>query len=211
MHDDQHIVHRLESFSDIVIGFSLALLALSLSIPAHITDLITNPWWLIAYFWSFAVISGLWYNHRRLFSSYFVADSFSVGINFVLLSMIGLVVYFVQVFVHEHSDYDRTWAFLAYFIAQGCAFLCLGTLYAYGARRRWATLDPQARFIGVRQGARGLVGGVFVLTGVAVSALHPARSMADTWPVAAVALAGLVGVRIVLRFMKPKVMEAAHA
>jgi uncharacterized membrane protein len=211
MHDELHIVHRLESFSDIVIGFSLALLALSLSIPARIVDLATNPWWLIAYFWSFAVISGLWYNHRRLFARYFVADRFSVGVNFVFLSMVGLVVYFVQVFVHEHSDFDRVWAFLAYFVAQGIAFLCIGALYAHGLRRQWEMLEPDTRFVGVRQSARGIVGGIAVLAGVGVCALHPATSMNDAWPLAAIALAGLVGVRIVLRLLRPRFAEAAHA
>jgi uncharacterized membrane protein len=90
-----------------VIGFSLALLALTLGIPPHIVDLLTNPWWLIAYFWTFFLIAGLWFNHQRLFTTYFWPEPVAVVLNFVLLSMTGLLVYFVQVFVHYHDSFDR--------------------------------------------------------------------------------------------------------
>jgi hypothetical protein len=39
---EKEVIHRLEAFSDIVIGFSLAQLGLSLTIPAHARDLFVH-------------------------------------------------------------------------------------------------------------------------------------------------------------------------
>jgi hypothetical protein len=39
---EKEVVHRLEAFSDIVIGFSLAQLGLTLIIPRHAIDLFSN-------------------------------------------------------------------------------------------------------------------------------------------------------------------------
>ncbi|HEX8805420.1 MAG TPA: TMEM175 family protein, partial [Candidatus Aquilonibacter sp.] len=110
----ERLTRRIESFSDLVIGFSLALLALTLSIPPHIVDLVRNPWWLIAYFWTFGVIARTWYTHQRLFTRLFWPDPLSVFLNFVLLAMVGLLVFFVQVFVHYRDEFERVWAFTAY-------------------------------------------------------------------------------------------------
>ena len=81
----ERLTRRIESFSDLVIGFSLALLALTLTIPPHIIELATNPWWLVAYIWTFAVIAGIWYNHQRLFTHFFWPETLTIVLNFALL------------------------------------------------------------------------------------------------------------------------------
>lgn len=202
----ERLTHRIESFSDLVIGFSLALLTLSLSIPPHIIDLVTNPWWLVAYFWTFLVIVVLWYGHQRLFTHFFWPETLSIVLNFALLSMVGLLVYFVQVFVHDHDAFDRVWAFLAYFTVFAVAFFITGLLYLHGTWRRWDTLSAKDRYTGVLQSARGIVGGSAVLLGVAVSASRPARSFEDLLPVSICVLVGLVVVRVGLRMLKPRIL-----
>lgn len=204
----ERLTRRIESFSDLVIGFSLALLALTLSIPPHIIELATNPWWLVAYIWTFAVIAGIWYNHQRLFTHFFWPETPTIVLNFALLATIGLLVFFVQVFVHYHDSFDRVWAFLAYFTVFGMAFIIMGTLYLHGTRRRWDTLASEDRFTGLRQAGRGIIGGVFILIGVALSALRPARSMDDLLPLGICVLAGLIGARFVLRALKPRIIGA---
>jgi uncharacterized membrane protein len=209
-HDEraERLTRRIESFSDLVIGFSLALLALTLSIPPHIIELATNPWWLVAYFWTFAVIAGIWYNHQRLFTHFFWPQTLTVILNFALLATIGLLVFFVQVFVHYHDSFDRVWAFLAYFTVFGVAFMIMGTLYLHGTRRRWDRLTADDRYTGLRQAARGIIGGVFILIGVALSALRPAKSMDDLWPLGLCVIVGLIGVRFGLRALKPRITGA---
>lgn len=205
---DERLTRRIESFSDLVIGFSLALLALTLSIPPHIVELLTNPWWLIAYFWTFAVIAGIWYTHQRLFTRFFWPETFSIVLNFVLLSMLGLLVYFVQAFVHYHTAFDRVWAFIAYFAVLGIAFIAMGTLYFHGARRRWGDLDTGERYVAVLQTLRGIVGGLFMLVGALVTALRPVSSMDDVWPLAIFVFAGLIGTRIAARVLRSRIVAA---
>ena len=204
----ERLTRRIESFSDLVIGFSLALLALTLTIPPHIIELATNPWWLVAYVWTFAVIAGIWYNHQRLFTHYFWPETLTIVLNFALLATIGLLVFFVQVFVHYHGSVERVWGFLAYFAVFGLAFTIMGTLYLHGTRRRWDTLTREDRFTGLRQAWRGIIGGVFILIGVALSALRPAKSMDDLLPLGVCVFVGLVGVRFVLRALKPRIVGA---
>jgi hypothetical protein len=204
----ERLKHRIESFSDLVIGFSLALLALTLTIPPHFIDLITNPWWLIAYFWTFAVIAGLWYTHQRLFTHFFWPEPLTIFLNFALLSMVGLLVFFVQVLVHYHSEPDRVWAFLAYFTVFGIGFIIMGSLYLHGAWRRWDALSGEDRYIAVRAAARGIVGGTFIVAGAAISALRPARDMEDILPLAVCALGSLIGVRVAVAAVKPRIIGA---
>ena len=204
---DERLTRRIESFSDLVIGFSLALLALTLSIPPHIVDLWTNPWWLIAYFWTFAIVASIWYSHQRLFTLFFWPETFSIVLNFVLLSMVGLLVYFVQVFVHYHAALDQVWAFVAYFAVLGIAFIALGTLYLHGARRRWAALDGEDRYVGFRQALRGIVGGAFMLVGALVVALGSVKSLDELWPLALFVFAGFLVARFAAGLFKARIVQ----
>lgn len=44
--------HRVESFSDMIMGFSVALLGLTLVIPAHTIALFREPAWILVYCWN---------------------------------------------------------------------------------------------------------------------------------------------------------------
>ena len=207
----ERLVRRIESFSDLVIGFSLALLALTLGFPPKIGDLVAHPWWLIAYAWTFAVIALLWFSHQRLFSHYFTPNTATVIVNFVALALIGLIVYFVQVFVHYSGETSKAWAALAYFGALGLTLLALGVLYAHGVRHRWEHLDSELRFTGVRFAVRCLLSGACMAIGVFVSAMRAVQSMADVWPVAVLAIASVVAARIVAVIIKPRIMGTVNA
>lgn len=207
--NEERLIHRLESFSDLVIGFSLALLGLTLAIPSHMIDLVRNPWWLVAYFWTFTVIASIWYTHQRLFSYYFTVRPYTIFLNFVLLASLGLIVYFVQVFVHVVGEPDKVWAFLVYFSVQSLAFIVMGGLYAHGVRSRWESLDGELRYQGVRQAVRMLVVGVSVLLGVAITALRHPQSLDDAFIVGFVSLAGALGARVLVQMIRPRIANAA--
>ena len=202
---DERLIHRLESFSDLVMGFSLALLSLSLALPVHIAQLWQNPLWLFAYIWTFAVIASIWYTHQRLFSYYFTVRPYTVFLNFALLFLIGLMVYFVQVFVHVAGEPDRLWAFLIYFCVQGLSFLVMGTLYAQGVRARWQHLDADLRYTGVRNAARTLTAGAAILTGVLVVVLRHPQKLDDAAMVGYIAVVGMLGSRLVLHVLKDRI------
>ena len=211
-HEERHqerLVHRLESFSDLVIGFSLALLGLTLVVPNHVIELVRNPWWLVAYFWTFTLIASIWSTHQRLFSTYFTIRPYTILLNFVLLALLGLIVYFVQVFVHVEGEPDKVWAFLIYFSVQSLAYMVMGGLYAHGVRARWEGLDGELRYQGVRQAVRLLVAGGTVLVGVIVTALRHPQSMDDAAVVGFISLAGLLAARVVMRVLRSRIASAA--
>lgn len=204
------LTHRIEAFSDLVIGFSLALLGLTLVIPEHAVALLLNLTWLVAYFWTFGIIVLMWLSHHRLFGGFFVPTPLCTGLNFVFLSMLGLIVYFVQVFVHAHTDYDHAIALLMYFTAFSVAFVTLGTLFAIGVKTRWHELEGKERFAGLARSVRFLTVGTAMLIGIgATPFVFVELHMRSTATLAVAAAVGAVIARLSLRMMKPRILAGA--
>lgn len=100
---EKEVVHRLEAFSDIVIGFSLAQLALSLTIPRHSIDLFTSRQGasgLIALVVTFALVCSVWWSHHRLFRYVFVPAPVNILANFAALGGVIFLAYSMQVLLH---------------------------------------------------------------------------------------------------------------
>ena len=162
---DEHLLRRLEAFSDIVIGFSLAELGLSLVIPAKMEQLWHHPLSLIAFGITFALISAIWYAHNRLFAHYFVPTAVNIVLNFFTLGSVSMLVYSVQLYVHFLRDRSAI-GFYAGCLA--AAFGLLAALYTIGLRQRREFLDSQDVRWGIRRATRfGCISGglvVYVMT-----------------------------------------------
>ncbi len=89
----ERTVHRLEAFSDIVIGFSLAQLGASLAFTKSLTLDIPG---VIAFLLAFAIICSLWYFHHRLFDGIFVPSALPIILNFAWLAIVVLLVFVAQ-------------------------------------------------------------------------------------------------------------------
>lgn len=148
---DEHLLHRLEAFSDIVIGFSLAELGLSLVIPAHIAQLWERPIPLVAFAITFALICAIWYAHNRLFAHYFVPTPVNIVLNFFTLGSVIMLVYSVQLYVHFLRERSAI-AFYAGCLA--AAFALIAALYAIGLRQRREFLGPDQVRWGIRRATR---------------------------------------------------------
>jgi uncharacterized membrane protein len=122
---DRHFVHRLEAFSDIVIGFSLAQLGVSLTIPVNGAALIANPGWFFGFIFAFAVVCSMWFFHHRLFSTCFVPKFWPVILNFVWLAVVVLLVFVTQVTVRVNDLIVVS----LYFGIYALAYLILGVQY----------------------------------------------------------------------------------
>ena len=96
-HRDEYFVRRLEAFGDVVIGFSLALLALSLFVPNHAAQLVAHAEWFVAYVWTFAFVCTMWGQHYWTFRHVFVPNRISLLLNYAKLGLIVLLIFFVQV------------------------------------------------------------------------------------------------------------------
>ncbi len=96
MTGSQHTTHRLEAFSDIVIGFCLAQLGLNLVLPKNATDMF-GLWESITFFISaFIFIAVLWWLHHRTFSSFFVPKAPMILMNFGMLCTLILTLFFFE-------------------------------------------------------------------------------------------------------------------
>ena len=145
---DERTVRRFEAFSDIVIGFSLAQLGVSLTIPAHGIDLYLNPEWLISFVWAFANICAMWWFHHRIFASIFVPRTIPTLLNFVWLAVVVLCVYFTEVTVHLADD-PVTWR--TYFALFALAYGLLAAQYYVGVRLGGTSLPPEMLLTARRQ------------------------------------------------------------
>ena len=96
----QHTVHRLEAFSDIVMGFCLAQLGLNLVLPRGGGD-VASVWASSTFFvGAFLFIALLWWFHHRMFSAYFVLNTPMIVMNFGVLCGLILTLYFFESFMH---------------------------------------------------------------------------------------------------------------
>jgi len=145
-HRDEYFVRRLEAFGDIVIGFSLALLALSLIVPDHARSLLEHRTWLIAYVWTFALICSMWGSHYWTFRYVFTPTRVAVVLNYVKLALIVLLIFAVQVLLKALAAGDPRDVAVANEFYWGCLcayWLVAGLLLAEGLRARKKYLAPE--------------------------------------------------------------------
>lgn len=97
---DERTTHRLEAFSDIVLGFCMAELGLSLVIPKDIAGLASSWANLNVFAVSFVLITFVWWWHHKFFLTYFRMHPATIVMNFVLLGSLVYCIYFQQVAIH---------------------------------------------------------------------------------------------------------------
>jgi uncharacterized membrane protein len=143
---EQAVLHRLEAFSDIVIGFSLAQVGLSLTIPQHISDIfghVKGISGLFALVITFTLVCSLWWLHHKLFRHLFVPTARNVAINFAALGGILFYAYVMQVLIHV--TFSDPYAFPLYFGCYAYIALLFAYLAWYGLRARGATFPAPVR------------------------------------------------------------------
>jgi uncharacterized membrane protein len=80
-----HEVSRIEAFSDVVFGFSLTLLVVSLEVPHTFTELLADMRGFIPFAICFAIFGMVWWQHHNFFRRYGLDDGITATLNFVLL------------------------------------------------------------------------------------------------------------------------------
>lgn len=162
---DERLIHRLEAFSDIVIGFSMALLALDL--PTNAADVATLTPWLAAFLISFGFVALLWWLHNRLFAYYFTATPLAVGLNFAALAGIALFIFATTAVAHKMLPAGPQSEMIPFFALwmglYGAVLVLLGLLYAFGLRERWSELAYPIKHWGVARALNSGVGGLTLL------------------------------------------------
>lgn len=197
----QRLIHRLEAFSDIVIGFSLAQLALSLAIPKNgAAGLLQNPAPLIAFAITFVLVCGMWWAHHRLFVHYFVPIPAMVVLNFTTLAGVSFAVYSVQLMLHAgHTSLD----FAFYEWSLSAVYVLLAVQYFYGWTVRRKLVPENVAEGGLR--AALMLGGVGIAFGaIAVVTVRYGVRVSGLQYIGFLIVAYAVGLRLFFRFRRAK-------
>ncbi len=86
-------INRIEAVSDVVFGFALTLLVVSLQVPQTYADLINAMRGLPAFALAFAALMAVWVRHYYFFRYYGLDDPTTIVINTVLLFVVLFYVY----------------------------------------------------------------------------------------------------------------------
>jgi uncharacterized membrane protein len=163
MHDHGHarenVIRRLEAFSDVVIGFSLAQLGLSLVIPAHAVDFVQRPVGLVAFFVTFFIVVRFWWTHFRIFRSYFEPNRLMMTLNFVALAALIVQVFSLQLYLHFVPLGQGMVAARIYFGFFVVSYGVLALMFVAGMFFRRKLLPARELGAGVRD-SLGIVGAV---------------------------------------------------
>ncbi len=176
---DERTVHRLEAFSDIVIGFCIAEMGLNLLIPKTASALPSIVVGTNGFIISFVLISIVWWIHHRLFKSLFVLTPVTLILNFAMLGSLVLMVYFQQISLHLIAIADRAGeAVQLWLFSYSIVYALLATMMWIGLRVRWRMLAIEDLRWGLSRAILTSVGTfAFIVSGVAFEQVTSARDL----------------------------------
>jgi len=167
---EQHVVHRLEAFSDIVIGFSLAQMTLNVTLPKDALQILGGT--LGAFALTFVVVAGMWWSHHRLFANYFIPTRSNIVLLFCSLAGVLLLVFSLQVWLH--STFHHYVAYAMYTGAIAWVAAIGGFLTYRGTVLRGAKMDPRLVTLGRRRAVGMTITATLFAALAAVSAFNHA-------------------------------------
>lgn len=173
--DDAQTIHRIEAFSDIVIGFCLAEIGLGLSIPSSGPTLANVSTNVLVFAASFSLVVMLWWNHHRLFKTYLVLTRAVLVMNFALLGALVLMLYFMQIGARDITVQGSGphFFFRLTLLSFAAVYALLAGMFAIGVRARWSALSPGDLAWGVERTAHMFsVAAAFTVVAAALGMTH---------------------------------------
>lgn len=169
---DRHFVSRLESFGDIVVGFSMSQLALQLGVPRSAQDVFAHPFRYFVFFLAFGVVSIFWIRFHRVMSTGFAPRRLDVILLFAFLAFVALTPYALVTYTRMQGGegYSRQGVILYILVFLGVISFSW-VLAVRGMRRAWRHLDQKERrdtWRFVVTGAVAIPTFVVILVGVGV-------------------------------------------
>jgi len=137
-----HEVSRIEAFSDIVFGFALTLIVVSLEVPKTYEELIEAMRGFPAFALCFAILLWIWHAHYTFYRRYAIHDEFTLVINSFLLFVVLFYVYplkFIFAGMFEPRHYTAANArvmFTIYGLGFAAIFGLYTALYHHAYRKR---------------------------------------------------------------------------
>ena len=143
---ERHFVARLESFGDIVVGFSMSLLGLQLTVPHTAAELYAHPIRFAAFFGTFAIVSAFWVRFHRIMATGFAPARTDVFLAFAYLAFVALTPYAMLVNVSLSFQTPSAVAGLGFYLAVFLGVTICGMVLDLRATRRgWPFLDEPRR------------------------------------------------------------------
>ena len=151
-----HEVSRLEAFSDVIFGFCISLIVVSLEAPKTYEEMVEVLRGFFPFAICFFLFIDIWFEHHHFFRRYALQDFRVVALNTVLLFVVLFYVYplkFVFMLFTEGLSGHRwnlPWnsyrtLFTIYGLGFAMVFFLLGAMYAHAyARRRDLELNAVA-------------------------------------------------------------------
>ncbi|HKO54681.1 MAG TPA: TMEM175 family protein [Thermoanaerobaculia bacterium] len=88
-----HEVSRLEAFSDVIFGFAVSLLVVSLEVPKDYQEMVELLRGFVPFAVCFTLFIDIWFEHHHFFRRYAIHDRPTMMLNTVLLFVILFYVY----------------------------------------------------------------------------------------------------------------------
>jgi uncharacterized membrane protein len=206
---DEVFVRRLEAFGDIVMGFSLALLGLTLVVPNHAVALVENQTWLVAYVWTFALVCVLWASHYWTFRYVFVPTPLCLMVNYAKLALTVLLVFMVQVALRSYQTGTTRDIIVANELYWGCLaaiWAASAVLLVVGLRDRRANLQPEIAQRCVARIYRIAATVPALIVGILIGARGRAEMMSTVVAISLVVGLGLGRAAAALAFRGPRLV-----
>jgi uncharacterized membrane protein len=135
-------VSRVEAFSDVVFGFALTLIVVSLEVPQSFAELMQAMRGFPAFAICFAVLTWVWHCHHTFFTRYALNDGITIALNAVLLFVVLFYTYpmkfmFSMITGVGRRGGDAPTLFLIY----GLGFAGIFAVFVAMYLRAWAKRD----------------------------------------------------------------------
>jgi uncharacterized membrane protein len=137
-----HEVTRVEAFSDVVFGFALTLIVVSLEVPKTFDELMAAMRGFLAFAICFSILVWVWHAHHTFFRRYAMTDEITITLNAALLFVVLFYTYpmkFLFSLVTRQIDGghgDPSTLFIIYGAGFAGIFLLFVLLYAHAWRMR---------------------------------------------------------------------------
>ena len=137
-------VGRIEAFSDVVFGFALTLIVVSVEVPKSFDALHMTLRGFLPFALCFALLGSIWHSHYQFFRRYSLHDGATIRINFALLFVVMFYVYplkflFTLATVGGQmlmSPRELTYLMLLFGVGFTAIYALLATLYANALRQK---------------------------------------------------------------------------